>query len=100
MKTNKQLIEKIDILINDLIEAHKNQWELEANYYYKIGNKTRICGQGENPRTYTSDGALKTIYIAGASEHLVLPFPCMSMSTDAIRKKPATQVCYLSFSLT
>ena len=39
MKTNKQLIEKIDILINDLIEAHKNQWELEANYYYKIGNK-------------------------------------------------------------
>ena len=33
--------------------------------YYKIGNKTRICGQGENPRTYTSNGTLKTIYIAG-----------------------------------
>tara|TARA_B100001094_G_C18194002_1_gene809309 strand:+ start:4142 stop:4750 length:609 start_codon:yes stop_codon:yes gene_type:complete len=36
-----------------------------ARVYYQRGSKTRICGAGENPRTYTSTGAPQTIYIAG-----------------------------------
>jgi hypothetical protein len=40
MKINNQLIEKVEILINDLIEANNNQWgKLGDNYSYKIGKK-------------------------------------------------------------
>ena len=39
MKTNNQLIEKIDILINDLIEERNAQWGKGDYYSYKIGKK-------------------------------------------------------------
>ena len=49
MKTNNQLIEKIDILINDLIEERNAQWGKGDYYSYKIGKKfIKIISHSEN----------------------------------------------------